>query len=195
MIDVQVIDNFLSPTYFEKLQQRVIYHPNYPPLPWYYLDSITHESEEDLSSFGFEHVVVNGDMDIVSNDIFMFLSGFYSLLLDVTGTTKLLRSRFDMTLYSKNKKRHAPHVDLFFPHVSSILYLTDSDGETVLYDKKTLDYDELSSLTDKSFDPLPIKKSVKPKQNRLLIFDGSYIHTGHSPSKYKNRVILNTNLI
>jgi hypothetical protein len=195
MIDVQVIDNFLSPTYFEKLQQRVIYHPNYPPLPWYYLDSITHESEEDLSSFGFEHVVINSDMDIASNDIFMFLSGFYSLLLDVTGATKLLRSRFDMTLYSKNKKRHAPHVDLFFPHISSILYLTDSDGETVLYNKKTLDYDELSSLTDKNFDSLPIKKSVKPKQNRLLIFDGSYIHTGHSPSKYKNRVILNTNLI
>jgi hypothetical protein len=38
-------------------------------------------------------------------------------------------------------------------------------------------------------------KKIKPKENRLLVFDGSYLHTGCSPAKYKNRVIINTDLV
>ena len=34
---------------------------------------------------------------------------------------------------------------------------------------------------------------VSPKANRLVIFDGDLLHTGCSPTKHKNRIIINSN--
>ena len=33
----------------------------------------------------------------------------------------------------------------------------------------------------------------KENENRIVFFNGHYIHTGCSPVKYKNRIVLNTN--
>jgi hypothetical protein len=34
---------------------------------------------------------------------------------------------------------------------------------------------------------------VSPKANRLVLFDGSFLHTGCSPTKHKNRILINSN--
>ena len=39
---------------------------------------------------------------------------------------------------------------------------------------------------------LTIRQRVEPKKGRVLIFDGSILHTGCSPHKFKNRIILNS---
>ena len=79
-----------------------------------------------------------------------------------------------MTLYNPNNYRHEIHTDLEIPNITCIFYVNDSDGDTVLYEKG-------------------MARSVEPKANRLLMFDGDIAHTGHSPSKHKNRVLINTN--
>jgi hypothetical protein len=34
---------------------------------------------------------------------------------------------------------------------------------------------------------------ISPKANRLALFDGDYLHTGSSPRKYKNKILINSN--
>ena len=47
---------------------------------------------------------------------------------------------------------------------------------------------------DSSFQPdLKIKKTIKPKQGRIVIFDGSYWHSGSQPKK-NIRCIINTDI-
>ena len=72
-----------------------------------------------------------------------------------------------------------------------------SDGNTVIYNEKYDGEDGIystesirrSGITNK----LTIKKKIKPKENRLLIFEGLLIHKGHHPSKHNTRILLNSN--
>ena len=69
------------------------------------------------------------------------------------------------------------------PHYAGILYMNDSDGDTVIYK-------ETEENLDGNYESI---YSLSPKKNRLLLFDGSYYHTGHAPSGHNNRILLNFN--
>ena len=53
-------------------------------------------------------------------------------------------------------------------HLALLYYVNDSDGDTIIYENKKT---------------LKIKKTIKPKQGRIVIFDGSYWHSGSQPKK------------
>ena len=91
-----------------------------------------------------------------------------------------------MTVYTPGGRMCDNHVDNPFPHIATIFYLNDSDGNTVIYNEKF----EKEGDTDSE---LTIQREIEPKENRLVVFDGLYIHTGHVPTKHNNRVILNSN--
>jgi len=95
----------------------------------------------------------------------------------------LTRARLDMTLQAPKKTLHTPHTDQNYPHMSCILYLIDSDGDTVIYNE------------DKGAEELTILHTVEPRKNRLVIFDGDQMHTGHSPLHHANRILLNLNFM
>ena len=103
------------------------------------------------------------------------------------GCENIIRSRLDMTVYTPGGMRCDPHVDSPHSHVATIFYMNDSDGNTVIFNERF----EGSPEIDES--KLTVQKEIEPKANRLLIFDGHYIHTGHVPAHHNNRVILNSN--
>lgn len=185
-----VIDNFLSSNYFSTIK-KFIEDRNFN---WFLKKNITYPDVPNLNlnSFGFDNFVVD-DFELVNSQISQILTGFYGQLLDVTECSRLFKSRIDMTMFSASKYRHEVHVDLYEPHVSSIFYITDSDAETIIYDTKCFSHEQYKNNIDIS--ALKVSNTIVPKENRLLFFDGSYLHTGHSPSKYKNRIIINSNLI
>ena len=86
-----------------------------------------------------------------------------------------MRARADMTMASPNNYQHPPHVDFVYKNISTIFYVNDSDGDTILYKNKK------------------VFKKITPVKNSLLIFDGDILHTGCSPTKYKNRILINSN--
>ena len=98
-------------------------------------------------------------------------------IADVVNSNLIERSRADMTMYTPFEFIHHPHVDYDFKNIGTILYVNESDGDTIFYKDKKL------NILDK----------VSPKPNRLVIFDGSILHTGSSPNKHKNRILINSN--
>jgi len=194
-----VIDDFLPKTYFEMLKKEVFS----TRFTWNYRENITYKDDSKIfvdwdnyfnssinSEFGFSHEIYY-DGESLSH-LNLFLSSFFASLLDVSKAKKILRSRVDMVTYSPEKYKHFPHVDFYFPHISSVFYLTDSDAETVIYDLKCDSYHDILGIDIKSLKEIT---KVKPKENRILFFDGLYLHTGHSPSQFKKRVLINTNLL
>ena len=92
-----------------------------------------------------------------------------------------------MTTKTSTPYRHVPHVDTDIPNIACILYLNETDGDTVLFNQKSENGKIPEGIN------LTIKKTISPKVNRLLLFDGALIHTGHSPVNYSNRILLNMN--
>ena len=71
-----------------------------------------------------------------------------------------------------------PHIDSNDEHQTIIYYVTDSDGDTLLFedDKKT------------------IVKRISPKKGRFLFFDGDIWHASTNPVKSMKRIVININL-
>ena len=96
-------------------------------------------------------------------------------------TMEIFRAKVNLQLKLSNGKKHhhnTPHKDFenpFMDHNVLLYYVNDSDGDTHF------------------FKGTKIVKSVSPKANRLVFFEGDVIHTGMSPNKHKNRIIINSN--
>lgn len=185
---IQVIDDFLSPSYFDLIEKVCS-----TELEWTYTKNITDSNViTDKSQFGYSYPIHDENGHIMSF-FTCILSGFLHTTLDRVKKERILRSRCDMTINTKEKIMHIPHVDFedpFIPNITTIFYITDNeDAETVIFDKK---------ITGKcNFETCDLKvlKKINPKRNRLVIFDGDYLHTGHSPTKEDRRILINSNFI
>ena len=181
-MNIKIIDNFLDKEYFDKIQS----HIESAHFPWNYMDNITRYSGSnkcmDLGMYGFNRYIINPHGK--PHD----LGSFHHLIHEMMRVIELdiFRSRLDMTVNRGNSIVLDPHIDNLFPHISSILYINDSDGNTIIYNQKYNDYDRFNQQ-------LTVQKEIEPRANRLLIFDGMYIHTGCTPSKHNRRILINSN--
>jgi hypothetical protein len=85
------------------------------------------------------------------------------------------------------KEIDTPHIDNSQSHIVILYYVIDSDGDTIVYNCKNKN--KVSSFKD-----VKILKKIKPKQGRVVIFDGLYYHTAEQPKENK-RCIINCNII
>ena len=167
--DVIVVDKFLSKSYFNELAYLV----SSDVFPWSYNKEISNTNNDNrLGSHGFQfNMIMNGSYRQCRElDISL---GCLKTIQDYIGANNIFKARYDMTLYNSEKFLHSPHIDgdEIPNYVSAILYMNNSDMN---YDKE-----------------YTIKKSITPKANRLVLFKGNLVHTGHSPSENKSRVLLN----
>tara|TARA_R100001440_G_scaffold69850_1_gene91925 strand:- start:531 stop:1088 length:558 start_codon:yes stop_codon:yes gene_type:complete len=176
----KIIDNFINKSYFEELQQAL----QGDEFPWYYNNNISLLDKEDttFSNYGFTHWLYN-DYGVTDSQVAHFVRPLTSQILDATECNKILRVRADMVTWSPNNFLHNAHQDFSFPHKASVFYINESDGDTVFYNVTKNQYNRNCK----------IQKRVSPKPNRLVIFDGDLMHSGHSPTKYKRRIIINSN--
>ncbi len=176
---IQVFDNIipidLQNTLEKECKQK---------MDWYYINNIGSTSAKDFKpglTHGFENIRPNfipaanaHYFKYFSLNILYFLSKEMNFYID-----KVLAGRFFMHLPGNelNKKDHI-HTDFDFPHWVCLYYVTDSEGDTILFknDKKT----EI--------------QRISPKKGRLAFFDGSIPHCSSRP-KDTTRIILNIDFL
>ena len=92
--------------------------------------------------------------------------------------------------YKNSKhKEDTPHIDLHHPHTVFLYYINDADGDTVLYNYKSKNIKDIPNYED-----IKIIKKVKPKQGRVLVFDGMTWHSSTQPTKGP-RCIINFDMV
>lgn len=179
----KIIDNFL-PKYY--LGEIVNHFTNYNCL-WHYNNSISMDTVnclENLNSYGLSMSLYSYDGLGGSYESALTLALMLATLEEVENfndnAQKLVRARADMTLYNPSEYQHEVHTDYVdLEHTTAIFYATTSDGNTLIYDKNKEN----------------LIVEIEPISNRLVIFDGLLPHTGHSPSKHKNRLLFNMNFV
>ena len=172
---MQIIDNFITKTYFQEIQ-NLMTGSNFP---WYYNNniSISHEvKKENKTNFGFSHNFIKDGKD--TSQMSHFLRAAIFKMMDAASCNNILRCRGDMTVNSQSMTIHDPHQDYEEPNVATILYINESDGDTIIY---------------KDHQSLEVINRISPVPNRLVLFNGDNLHTGCSPFKNKNRILINSN--
>jgi len=186
---IKVIDNFLTKSYHKELLDLM----SSANFSWYYNENISYRSGENpedvtprFDEYGFSHIFWDNNGMRDSNTSLLWKAGLYQIL-DVTNSDYILRSRGDMTMFSPTEFIHDAHVDYFFKNISTVFYINDSDGDTIFYNQRHTNKEQTFPKK------LDIIDRVSPKANRLVIFEGDIVHTGSSPNKHKNRIIINSN--
>jgi ectoine hydroxylase-related dioxygenase (phytanoyl-CoA dioxygenase family) len=75
-----------------------------------------------------------------------------------------------------------------------LYYVCDSDGDTIIYDKKCETYKEFENMINSNTKTLNIQKKITPKQGRVVLFNGLLYHTAEQPNK-DIRCIVNYDLV
>jgi Rps23 Pro-64 3,4-dihydroxylase Tpa1-like proline 4-hydroxylase len=182
MFETLVIDNFLNAEEQEIIRQNLLMRAK-----WEFLYDMNGDMDSKHPSYGFVHVFTHPNEGVMSEFYTALLGMFSTKLKKIVDYKEInyVRSFLQLPLESKHyKERNNVHVDIPQNHIAAVYYVTDSDGDTVIYDNR---YGETVTT-------LKRHKTVTPKAGRIVFFDGSRFHCSSQPTD-KLRCIINFDLV
>jgi 2OG-Fe(II) oxygenase superfamily len=96
---------------------------------------------------------------------------------------RMIRCKANLQELTPYHKYCYPHIDDNRSDLTMIVYVTQTDGNTVIFNENRENYNLIKGLT--------VNKEVKPKPGRCVFFDSSYYHCGYPPMIRSPRVLLN----
>jgi hypothetical protein len=195
-MSVLVVDDLLPQGYADQIEYDLMS----TPFPWYYIDDVTSKSYG--SNSGFAHVAY--DLGKQPTEWYAFLKPIVYHIERAHGKrmTELLRIRVGLLMpngeveYSHN----TPHVDFTMPHYTACYYVTDSDGDTVVFDQH-LSSTGLTNITEEALvnyakdTQFTVDGQASPKKNRVCIFDGLQFHASTKPKNNSRRIVITVNYV
>ncbi len=184
----EVIDNFLQPKDFEKIQN--LFMPKYedegatniaiegdgikstittefPFIPWTYNVVIARADEpKNWKTFYMSHLVYFDTLGIVSP-----FYPFFEPILDLLDVKALRRIKCNLFPYTEIVQEHSLHADADFSHKTALFSINTCDGYTTLENGTR----------------------VGAVANRMLKFDGSSMHKSSTTSDQTVRINVNFN--
>lgn len=177
-----VIDDFFPEEYFEEIS---CFFKN---LKWdFYIDCCFIEKEinfnyfdDDLNSNFVAHLV---DESLEKYKKFLKKTSLkHNICID-----DISRGFLNVFFTRKESRITSPHINLEDNHIVSLLYMNDTDGETIFFDqtKNEIPFQEQKKYRKKLSDKyqFTIRKKIKPQKNRMVFFDGSIYHAPEIPTQ------------
>ena len=181
---IQVVDNFLPDLTFKSLQKTFLTSRN-----WAYCQgTVIESSENDLGNFFFT-------FDLTSN-----LAITNTLLKRINQeflpekSIQIQKCTINLTTFSHSNFQADAHIDYGAMHYVMILYMNETDGNTIIYDEQWND-SKPQIYNKNERDRLKVAKIISPKENRCVFFDGRYFHSYYFPQQHNRRLVINTNII
>jgi len=179
---IKIIDDFI-PIQWQEDIKRTLQDSSFP---WYYTSDVTYH--EDNTNPAMYHLFRVENQN--TSPFFSYISPMTYLtdlkIRDIVQARSFLQ--FPLATQSKVDKLH---VDLPYKHTVLLYYVFDSDGDTIIVDKKL----ENQTIENNLYpDDFKLLERITPKQGRAVIFDGEYYHTAEQP-KSDMRCIINFDLV
>jgi hypothetical protein len=164
--------------------------------PWFYLNDATYPTISSTNTPVMNHYY---RLDYKTN------SQFYNLIEDVGDKGAELygfdyqdvlqvRSFLQFPLNTDWRKEFVDklHIDSTSEHLVVLYYVLDSDGDTVIVNKKFEAGEDVAK--DLKHTDYEVLHRITPKKGRAVIFNGKYYHTAEQPTNGM-RCVINFNLV
>jgi hypothetical protein len=191
---IRVLDNVLPAYEFKELHDEIMQQS----FPWTYGRKSSDEAVvTNPFLYGFVRIVVQDGTQVY--DPHGIIQRNARLALGYAGEKleEFIRIRCILNTAADKNYDFGAHTDLHNPCKVALLYLNDSDGDTVIYNER---YQPVLSTLGGNVEIEPeivpvltIRETVTPKANRMVIFDGNLYHSGSTPTKVPRRVAININ--
>ena len=187
--EVFVFDDIINLSYQLQIEDVLLGERlfNNDDFPWYFIPDITYnDGLANQGRCGFAHYFADEDDGIISEFHPLFLKLIHNSCKKINlKEVDVIQARSFLQLPSNISYEEVddPHIDLIdTDHFVMLYYVCDSDGDTIIYNER----EKSESYT--------IKKKVRPKRGRVVLFDGKLYHTAEQPNNHK-RCIVNYDLV
>lgn len=194
MDDIKVFDKIIPQGYADAIEEDLLDRE----FPWYYVDDVT--NLEYGNNSGLTHVAYKTGQAL---DYYPFLKPLVYAIAEANGQPLKELYRIRIGFLPKNDEPeyeyNTPHLDFLWDHYTACYYVNDSDGDTILFDKKISDMglsvseEVMRSYVEKT--EFKIVKRVSPQKGRVVIFDGKRFHSSTKPRNHKRRLVITVNFI
>ena len=184
----KIFTELKNPLFEEYLQFKKIIFESYN-LQWFFNEDTIESSDIKRKQFYFySHTILSrGNPPVVeSQPLYVGCKLMVENILNFNNINlnKIYRMCLNATHYY-NFKYNNPHVDHYHPHKNMIIYLNECHGDTVIFKEKYgLDRDEFYNTYN-----FHIKHRIKPKEDKIISFDGSHFHCHSFPKPHQRRVV------
>ncbi len=176
-----IVDDFLPKDFYQLISS------NLDEISWNYNHGTASPIHDDLGNFFFIH-----DIQYQKFFMFEFKKQIRQKIFDID--FKIVRCNLNLTLLDKSEYQTTAHIDFSYNHHVVLLYMNETDGDTILYDSEW-NTDKKELLTNDERDSLPILKRISPKPNRCVVFDGKLYHSYFFPKTHNRRIVVNCDII
>jgi hypothetical protein len=173
MNDVLIYDDVINHDTLEKIN-NLFFNDDFP---WFFAETTAQNEfnfKDTFEHFQFVHWFIR-ESKINSQYINVLEDILKDLPIRLDNIIRAKANFLPQVMHDKDEFNN-PHIDMYQKHKICIVYLNDSDGDTFIFN-----------------DDKKIIQRVSPKKGRVLIMDGSFIHTSSHPIKSKYRIIFNIN--
>jgi|APCry1669189883_1035261.scaffolds.fasta_scaffold01683_4 hypothetical protein len=183
----------ISPLIFQRLKQEV-----FGSIPWFFTPNTAYPSSADNAHLNFSYVHhIYGD-GRPSSELYDLVDLAVRSALDNTGQTLSLiyRIRLGMITALDVPFVHGAHIDMDVPHMTGLIYLNDSDGDTIFYKERFrhgIDFLPTNWYESESDRVYNVEETVTPKENTFVWFDGLQYHSSSTPKTTSRRIVININ--
>jgi hypothetical protein len=191
---IKVLDNILPAYDFKLLHDEIMQFD----FPWNHGRKAKHNDiVTNPFLYGFVRVIINDGTVLYDPHGIIEQSVRRALGYAGEKVESLLRVRCILNTVADKNYEFGTHIDLNQPHRTALIYLNDSDGDTIIYNERfnptIYFHDKNVEIDEDSIPELSVKNTVTPKANRMAIFDGHLYHSGRTPTTVARRVAININ--
>ena len=182
---MKVFDNIISKKDQKFIKNNLLDNGNFP---WSYVSDVSKKGNTHQRRPGFKHIFKNYNLiePILVNTRIKLKRNIFEHENNILEARSFLQLPLDKNFIGKGVD--TPHLDRTEPHLVVLYYVNDSEGDTIIYDYKSKDENDIPYFED-----VKELKRIKPKQGRVVVFDGLYWHTAEQP-RDDIRCIININL-
>lgn len=191
--DIIKFDNALSPTLYQYIKGYLVS----PEFPWCYVENTAYANvTEHNNPPSFSQLIYHENKRMM--DASQMIEAGLMCLLDrfELRIKELIRIRVGLLTKTDTLKINHPHVDYKQPHMTALMYLSNSDAPTVFYknfydpksDKETYAY-----MVEKFGNKMKVEEEIPCIENTGVIFNGHRYHSSSIPTNCNRRIVINCN--
>ena len=182
--DIFIFDNII-----DSKAQKQIQHIVFDKIRWQFIADVTNpNNKQQRPGFSYHFLKDNKTVFDYHSDMIQMIDAACDKINFKREDCLQGRSFLQLPLNLKDRSIDVPHVDADIEHLVILYYVNDSDGDTIIYDYKSKNENDIPY-----FENIKEQKRIKPKQGRVVVFDGLYWHTAEQP-RNDIRCIININL-
>lgn len=155
--------------------------------PWYFQESATSNKFHFFSHGLIQRYNHTKEEPQSNSDVTPHIMKMFERFADEhkLKVNKITRGCLNLTHHHGKFIHGDPHVDHEFDHKVFMIYLNNTSGDTIIFDKK---YNGKKTVLDVN-KKLKIKERIKPELGKAICFDGSYYHTAAFCKPMQRRVV------